>query len=290
MADKHSFLASPSATRAVLHRHGHEARYSMGQNFLVDDHVIGRILALADLAPDDVVLEVGPGIGTLTVALLDTARHVVAIEHDAALVPILADTTSEWAPSFSLVHADALKVDEEVIRDALPEGVPLPTRFVANLPYNVAATVILSFFQEFPWIEEATVMVQSEVADRICAAPDNKTYGAYTVKLSLYAEVAGRFHVGPGSFFPAPRVDSSVVKLVRRTDGEDPGVSLGWVATVVDAAFSQRRKTIRNAMKGSGFEAEALDAALAAAGIDPRVRAEVLSRGDFIRLAAASRP
>ena len=181
----HSRLASVGATRSTLEEFGLAAKYALGQNFLVNDVVVGRIVAMAGLEPDDVVLEVGPGIGTLTLALVQEAARVVSIEMDSALEPVLDAHTADY-PNFRYLMGDALRVSPERIVEAA--GAP-PTHFVANLPYNVAATIILDFFEKMPDLERAVVMVQKEVADRISAQPGSKDYGAYTVKLSLFAQV-----------------------------------------------------------------------------------------------------
>jgi 16S rRNA (adenine1518-N6/adenine1519-N6)-dimethyltransferase len=276
----HSPLATPKATIAVLARHGLATKKSFGQHFLVDDNVIGRILALAALTPDDVVLEVGPGIGTLTVALCGAADAVVAVERDRDLLPALAETTADCA-GLALVRADALDVTPEQL--AAPHGPP--TTLVANLPYQVAATLVLRFFQELPSLQSATVMVQAEVANRMAAAPGGKEYGAYTVKLRLLARPAGRFTVPRTVFLPPPRVDSAVLRLERLTRPEPPEV-LERAAAVATAAFAQRRKTVRNSLiAASGIRVETIDAALRDAGIDGRRRAETLDVDEYVTLA-----
>lgn len=275
-------LATPSATLAVLERHGLHTKKSLGQHFLIDDHVVSRTLALAALDGTENVVEVGPGIGTLTVALCNAAGSVVAVERDAALLPALAHTTAA-CDRFAVVEADAVKVDPAAV------GAPFgpPTALVANLPYGVAATVVLRFFEIFPSLQQATVMVQSEVADRMAATPGGKEYGSYTVKLRMYAEPAGRFSVARGCFLPPPRVDSSVLRLERRVLSDDPLLS-ARAARVADAAFAQRRKTIRNSLKATlGADVEKIDAALAETGIDGSARAEVLPPEAFIALAVA---
>lgn len=277
-------LATPSATLAVLKRHGLATKKSLGQHFLVDDNVVGRILTLADLASDDVVLEVGPGIGTLTVALCAASGAVVAVERDADLLPVLDETTSE-CPRLAVVRADALHVTAEEL--AAPFGPP--SAFVANLPYQVAATVVLRFFEELPSLRSATVMVQAEVADRMAAEPGSKDYGAYTVKLRLLARPAGRFRVPPGVFLPPPRVDSAVLRLERAPRPEAPEL-LALAAEVASAGFAQRRKTLRNSLLAAGrWGREQVDLALDTAGIEGGRRAETLSVEEFIRLASAMR-
>lgn len=302
-----SWLANQRATKETLERFGLATKYRLGQNFLVQDHVIEKIVQLAEVQPTDIVVEVGPGLGTLTVALLDNARAVCSLEADSELEQVLAVTCKEPHPdSFALVMGDALAITPQKLAEAysaLPAvtqsaapSVPMPTKFVSNLPYQVAATLILKFFQELSSLERAVVMVQAEVADRISAKPSTKAYGAYTAKLSLFAQVTGRFEVGPGNFMPPPRVNSAVVRL-DRTQARNPVTSkllseeeLLHTMRVIDAAFAQRRKTIRNSMSASGFDKDKLDQAFLATGIAPTARAEVLTSQDFICLAAALEP
>ncbi len=276
-------LASAAATRELLEAFGLATKHRLGQNFLIDNHVIERICALAEVAPDERVLEVGPGIGTLTLALLQEAGKVVSIEADLELEQVLWSHSVEH-PNFAFIMGDALKVDPARVAEAAGGE---PTVFVANLPYNVAATIILQFFEQMPALERAIVMVQKEVADRIAAEPGNKTYGGYTAKLGLYGHVTGRFEVPPRCFMPAPHVDSAVVRIERVGEPLPDCLAAADVAHAIDAAFAQRRKTIRNSMSANGFEKDALDAAFAEAGISPTARAETLSTADFVRLAAA---
>ena len=289
-------LANPTATRALLDEFGLATKHRFGQNFLIDNHVIERIMELAELGADDRVLEVGPGIGTLTLALVAEAGRVVSIEMDAELEPVLAAHARAHG-NFRYLMGDALKVDPALIAEAAGGE---PAVMVANLPYNVAATIILSFFERMPALERAVVMVQKEVADRIAAVPGTKAYGAYTVKLSLLAGVTGRFEVPPRCFMPAPHVDSAVIRLERRArpapdepaecqgrPGED-GTDGAFTARVVDAAFAQRRKTIRNSMAASGvWGKELLDEAYASCGIAPTCRAETLDLARFVELTRA---
>ena len=274
-------LANPGATRALLEAYGLATKHSLGQNFLVNNAVIKKIMALAELSPDGRVLEVGPGIGTLTLALLAEAGRVVSVEMDRELEPVLSAHAAAH-PNFSFIMGDALRVPAEKIAEAAGGS---PTALVSNLPYNVAATIILAFMQGMPELRRAVVMVQAEVADRICAAPGNRTYGAYTAKLALLGRVTGRFEVGPGNFMPPPHVNSAVVRIDRA-----PLVApelVAPVSAVIDAAFAQRRKTIRNSMSATGYDRGALDAAFAACGISPTCRAETLSPEDFVRLCEA---
>ena len=325
-------LANPTATREMLERFGLATKHRLGQNFLVDDHVIAHILELAKLSEDTRVVEVGPGIGTLTLGMLPHAASVVSIEADRTLEPVLADLAHEFA-SFSFVMGDALKVSWDEVcdvsaganaegassagadaegasdvgtagasgegtaeKDAAPVAATAaanePNILVANLPYNVAATIILKYLSEHPALDAAVVMVQAEVADRICAAPGTKAYGAYTAKLALYGRVTGRFEVPPTCFMPAPHVNSAVVRIDRaQTCGEagEPldAAALERTCAVIDAAFAQRRKTIRNSMAARGFDKAALDAAFATCDIAPTTRAETLAAADFVHLSSA---
>lgn len=278
----HSPLATPSATRAVLDEHGLTTKKSLGQHFLIDDNIVGRILSLADPAPSEVVLEVGPGIGTLTVALLARGADVVAVERDDDLLSVLADTTRPWADRFALVHADAVSVDVDGLH-TVRGG--MPTALVANLPYAVAATVVLRLFQELESLSAATVMVQAEVADRMAASPGTKDYGAYTVKLRLLARPAGRFSVPRTAFMPPPRVDSAVIRLERAPLSDDPG-AIARASHVARSAFAQRRKTIRNSMRATlGVDGALIDQALERAGVAPTARGETLSPETYLLLA-----
>lgn len=285
-------LANPTATREMLEAFGLATKHRLGQNFLVDNHVIERIMALADLSGSERVLEVGPGIGTLTLALLQEAAHVTSIEMDSELEQVLAAHAMDH-DNFSFIMGDALAVPPTAIAEASGGE---PTMLVANLPYNVAATIILQFFQTMPSLTRAVVMVQKEVADRIAAVAGTKAYGAYTVKLSLHGEVTGRFEVPPRCFMPPPHVDSAVVRIDRVDalacaglaclESDYAPIDAACVSRVVDAAFAQRRKTIRNSMSSNGFDKAALDVAFEACGIAPTARAEALTTDEFIKLAA----
>jgi 16S rRNA (adenine1518-N6/adenine1519-N6)-dimethyltransferase len=275
-------LANPSTTRAVLERHGLGLKKSLGQHFLIDDNIVGRIISLAALDASTPVLEVGPGIGTLTASLCAVSGSVTAVERDRDLLPALEELAAP-CPSLRVVHADAVTVPLQDLDSPLGP----PTAFVANLPYAVAATVVLRFFGELPSLRSATVMVQAEVADRMAASPGTKAYGSYTVKLRLLAQPAGRFAVPRTCFVPPPRVDSAVLRLERVTRPESPAVLLA-TARLADAAFAQRRKTLRNSLiAASGHSAVEIDAALQATGCDGRRRAETLTPDEFVALASA---
>ena len=284
-----SWLADPHETREVLDRFGLATKHRLGQNFLVDDRVVARILDLAQVGENDVVLEVGPGIGTLTVALLARASAVCSIEADRELEGVLAETCSRCPGRLALVMGDALRVGENDVRAALADaGVDAaPRLFVSNLPYQVATAVIMRVLSEAPSVERLVVMVQAEVADRILASPGSREYGAYTVRLALYGQVTGRFEVAPSCFTPQPRVNSAVVRIDRLADQPLSADELSATTAVIGAAFAQRRKTIRNSMSSSGYGRAELDAAFSACGIDPTARAETLAPEQYVSLASA---
>lgn len=255
---------------------------TLGQNFVHDANTVRRIVAASGVGADDRVLEVGPGLGSLTLALLAVAGEVVAVEIDPVLAQRLPQTISEFAPAqrdqFRVVTADAMRV----------RGTDLPTTptaLVANLPYNVAVPVLLHLMAEIPTITTALVMVQAEVADRLAAEPGSKIYGVPSVKARYYGDVSRAGAVGRNVFWPEPKVESGLVRITRTDTYPDDAELRRRVFTVVDAAFAQRRKTLRAALAvwaGSPVEAERR---LRAADIDPSARGERLGVADFVRLA-----
>ena len=254
-----------------------------GQNFVHDANTVRRIVAAAQLSPDDVVLEIGPGLGSLTLGLLEAAAWVHAIEIDDRLARRLPFTVAERRPGdedqLTVIDADALRVAE------LPG--PPPTAVVANLPYNVSVPVLLHVLATFPTIRHGLVMVQAEVADRLVAPPGSKVYGVPSVKLAWYCSARRVGSVPPAVFWPVPNVDSGLVRLERR-DPPATAARREQVFALVDAAFAQRRKMLRSALAGRfGSSARAVEA-LVAAGIDPQARGEVLAVQDFARLAAVA--
>ena len=255
---------------------------SRGQNFVVDANTVRRIVRAAGLFPGDVVVEVGPGLGSLTLALLDAVQRVVAIEIDPLLAGQLPATVAERRPDLAdrleVVLADAMQVRE------LPG--PPPTALVANLPYNVSVPVLLHLLERVPTLRSGLVMVQAEVAERLAAGPGSKIYGVPSVKAAWYAEVRRAGNVSRSVFWPVPGVDSGLVHLQRR----DPPASQAGRAAVfacVDAAFAQRRKTLRAALAGWAGSAQAAEQVLRSAGIDPGARGEVLDVQAFTALADA---
>jgi 16S rRNA (adenine1518-N6/adenine1519-N6)-dimethyltransferase len=281
-------LLGPAEVRELAARLGIRPTKTLGQNFVIDANTVRRIVRAAELAADDVVIEVGPGLGSLTLALLERARRVVAVEIDPVLAGQLPHTVRERAPEqaerLEVVHADALRIT----------GVPgpAPTALVANLPYNVAVPVVLHLLATFPSLRHGLVMVQAEVADRLVARPGNKVYGVPSVKLAWYADARRAGPVGRAVFWPVPNVDSGLVAFTRHeeartgSDGEmTRQVPRKEVFAVVDAAFAQRRKTLRAALSGWAGSADAAERALRAAGVDPRARGEALDVAAFARIA-----
>lgn len=254
-----------------------------GQNFVHDANTVRRIVAASGVGPTDVVLEIGPGLGSLTLGLLEVAAQVVAIEIEDSLATRLPITVASRLPDRSaalqVIKADALKVD------SLPD--PQPTAVVANLPYNVSVPVLLHVLANFPSIRSGLVMVQSEVADRLVAAPGSKVYGIPSAKLAWYCAARRVGSVPPTVFWPVPNVDSGLVSLTRREPPTTPA-NRAEVFAVVDAAFSQRRKMLRSALASRFGSAAAAADVLEAAGVDPQARGEVLRIEDFARIAAVS--
>jgi 16S rRNA (adenine1518-N6/adenine1519-N6)-dimethyltransferase len=274
-------LLGPSEIRQIAGRLGIRPAKRLGQNFVTDAGTVTRITALAGLDPADVVLEVGPGFGSLTLPLLAAAGRVIAVEVDRALAEELPRTVASHAPGLAgrlrVVTADAARV-----RD-LP-GEP-PTALVANLPYNVAVPVVLHLLATVPSLRHGLVMVQAEVADRMSAPPGSRTYGVPSVKLAWFAEVRRAGQVPRSVFWPVPRVDSGLVALTRRDP--PPGADREEVFAVVDAAFAQRRKTLRAALAPWAGSPAAAEQVLRKAGIDPALRGESLGVTEFARIAAA---
>ncbi len=275
-------LLGPAEVRALAHELGLRPTKRLGQNFVHDPNTVRRIVRAAEVTAEDVVLEVGPGLGSLTLALLPAVAAVHAVEIDPVLAGQLPGTVAERAPALAdrlTVHtADAL-----TLRAAdLPA--PAPTAIVANLPYNVGVPVVLHLLAELPTLRRGLVMVQSEVAERLAARPGSKAYGVPSAKLAWFAEARRAGPVPRAVFWPVPGVDSGLLAFDRR---DPPPGDRGAVFTVIDAAFGQRRKALRAALSGWAGGPDAAEQALGAAGIDPRERAERLAVTDFARLAAA---
>ncbi|MEU9824515.1 16S rRNA (adenine(1518)-N(6)/adenine(1519)-N(6))-dimethyltransferase RsmA [Micromonospora chersina] len=278
-------LLGPAEIRELAARLGVSPTKKLGQNFVHDPNTVRRIVTTAGLAPDDVALEVGPGLGSLTLALLPVAAHVHAVELDPTLAAALPETAARFAGPDAArltVHpGDALRVTAGELAD------PAPTALVANLPYNVAVPVVLHLLADLPTLRHGLVMVQKEVADRLVAGPGSKVYGIPSVKLAWYARSRAAGKVPPNVFWPVPNVDSGLVAFTRR---EPPraDVPRQAVFAVVDAAFAQRRKTLRAALAGWAGGADRAAAALTAAGVDPGARGESLTVEQFAAIAASA--
>ncbi len=278
-------LLGGSAVRDLADRLDLRPTKQRGQNFVVDANTVRRIVRAAGVTADDVVLEIGPGLGSLTLALLERVRHVTAIEVDDTLAAALPATLMEFAPEraadVEVVHADAMRVTE------LPG--PAPTAMVANLPYNVAVPVLLHLLGAIESLRHGLVMVQAEVADRLTAAPGSRVYGVPSVKTAWHAEARPAGRVGGQVFWPPPRVESGLVAWSRR-DPPPHRVGRDRVFAVIDAAFAQRRKMLRSALAGLAGGAAAAESALRAAGVSPSARGEELDVAAFARIADALGP
>jgi 16S rRNA (adenine1518-N6/adenine1519-N6)-dimethyltransferase len=282
MTSAGSSMLGPAEVRQLAARLGVRPTKQRGQNFVIDPNTVRRIVREAGLHADDVVVEVGPGLGSLTLALLGGVARVVAIEIDPVLAAALPETLTTYAPTLAdrcqVLQADALRID------AVPG--PPPTALVANLPYNVSVPVLLHLLALLPSLERGLVMVQSEVADRLAAGPGSKVYGVPSVKAAWYADVRRAGTVGRNVFWPAPNVDSGLVAWTRR----EPPVTTATreqVFAVVDAAFAQRRKGLRGALRTLAGSIETASDALESVGIDPLARGESLTVEQFARIAEA---
>ncbi len=253
----------------------------LGQNFVIDANTVRRIVRVAEVAEGDIVVEVGPGLGSLTLGLLEAGARVVAVEIDGRLAAQLPVTVQQLAPSaadrLTVVHQDALAVSD------LPES---PVRLVANLPYNVSVPVLLHFLETFPTLLSGVVMVQAEVGHRIAAGPGSKVYGAPSVKAAWYGTWRTAGNVSRQIFWPVPNVDSVLVAFDRRAEPRGDEVLRKRTFALVDAAFQQRRKTLRQSLSVVFGDPTSAATALEAAGISPSLRGEQLDLDDFVRLAA----
>ena len=273
-----SGLLGAAEIREIAARIGVNPTKKLGQNFVVDANTCRRIVKSADVVDTDVALEIGPGLGSLTLALLEMAREVVVVEIDERLAAELPHTTArhEFEPArLTVVTQDAMTVD------VLPKE---PTVLVANLPYNISVPVLLRFMEKFPTLRSGVVMVQSEVADRLVASPGSKNYGSPSVKATWWADMSSAGTVGRSIFWPVPNVDSSLVRFVRHPAAGDEALRLKTFH-VIDAAFAQRRKMLRGALSELFGGSAAASDQIIAAGVDPTARGESLLLPDFIRIA-----
>ncbi len=278
-------LVNPQKTIEVIQKNEFAFQKRFGQNFLVDARVLDKIIQSAGVTKEDCVLEVGPGIGTMTQALSEAARQVVAVEIDDHLIPILQETLKE-CPNVKVIHGDILKTDVKAIADEYNEGRPL--HVVANLPYYITTPIIMGLFESGVPLKSITIMVQKEVADRMKAEPGTKDYGALSLAVQYYAEPYLAANVPPNCFIPRPNVGSAVIRLTRH---EQPPVQVAdekLMFRLIRAAFNQRRKTLANSLNNSPelfFPKEQIQEAIAALDVSPSVRGEALSLEQFAQLA-----
>jgi 16S rRNA (adenine1518-N6/adenine1519-N6)-dimethyltransferase len=270
-------LLTPKRVRELLARHGLRPSKALGQHYLADPNTARKVVRLAAVEPGETVLEVGPGLGSLTLALREAGAAVVAVEADPRLLPALAEVLGD-DPLVKVELADALRVD-------LAGLAPQARRLVANLPYSIAATLVLEVLAEVPAIGHLVVMVQREVGERLAAAPGSAAYGAPSAKLAALAEARILAPVSRRVFVPEPHVDSVLLGVVRRAHPAVAGLGHAELARVIDAAFGQRRKTLRNALRGLGLDAAEVEALGRAAGVDLGLRAERLDVAAFAALA-----
>ena len=265
-------LLGAGRVRELLKAHGVRPSRALGQNFVVDPNTIRKTLAIAGVSSSDRVMEIGAGAGSLTVGLAACAPSVVAIERDERLIPLLQEVLAN-VPNVELIHGDALKLDLSRMRTS---------SLVANLPYNIAALLVLKVLEEAPEVQSLTVMTQKEVGERLAAVPGTKSYGATSVLVAFLATARVEAQVSRRAFWPVPRVDSVIVRIARRPEPSDSPREIFF--KVVKAAFSQRRKTLRNSLADLAGSGETAEKILRSAGIEPSLRAEMLSADDFLRL------
>ena len=278
-------LGNPQETIAVLQRYGFNFQKKYGQNFLIDTHVLDKIIGAAEIGKDDFVLEIGPGIGTMTQYLAEAAREVVAVEIDTKLIPILEDTLKEY-DNVTVLNEDILKVDIRKIAEEKNGGKPI--KVVANLPYYITTPIIMGLFEKHVPLESITVMVQKEVADRMQVGPGTKDYGALSLAVQYYAEPYIVANVPPNCFMPRPSVSSAVIRLTRHKEMPVQVKDENLMFQLIRASFNQRRKTLANGLKNSPelqFSKEEIETAIASLGKGASVRGEALTLEEFAKLA-----
>lgn len=279
-----AYLGNPQETIAVLQKYGFNFQKKFGQNFLIDTHVLDKIIAAAEIGPDDFVLEIGPGIGTMTQYLCEAAREVVAVEIDKNLLPILEDTLSEY-DNVTVINDDILKVDLNALAQEKNGGKPI--KVVANLPYYITTPIIMGLFEKEVPVESITVMVQKEVADRMQVGPGTKDYGALSLAVQYYAKPYIVANVPPNCFMPRPAVGSAVIRLTKYAERPVQVKDPKFMFRLIRASFNQRRKTLQNGLHNSSelsLSKEAVVEALESMGLSASVRGEKLSLEEFARL------
>ena len=277
-------LGNPQETIAVLQRYGFNFQKKYGQNFLIDTHVLDKIIGAAQIGPDDFVLEIGPGIGTMTQYLAEAAREVVAVEIDTKLIPILQDTLKEY-DNVTVLNEDILKVDIRKIAEEKNGGKPI--KVVANLPYYITTPIIMGLFESEVPLDSITVMVQKEVADLMQVGPGTKDYGALSLAVQYYAEPYIVANVPPNCFIPRPAVGSAVIRLTRYQEKPVKVNDASFMFKIIRASFNQRRKTLQNGLYNSSelrIPKEKTVAALEEMGLTPTIRGEKLSLEEFAQL------
>ncbi|WP_251493171.1 16S rRNA (adenine(1518)-N(6)/adenine(1519)-N(6))-dimethyltransferase RsmA [Otoolea muris] len=277
-------LSSPQNTLEIIRRHGFAFQKKYGQNFLIDSHVLDKIIAAADITPDDMVLEIGPGIGTMTQRLAERARWVAAVEIDANLIPILEETLAGYE-NIKVFHEDILKMDIPKLALDYNEGRPI--KVVANLPYYITTPIIMGLFESGAPVDNITVMVQKEVADRMQSGPGSKEYGALSLAVRYYAQPYLAANVPPNCFIPRPGVGSAVIRLTRHQDPPVETKDRQLMFRLIRASFNQRRKTLLNGLYNSpelGFTKEEIAKAIETLGLPAAVRGEALTLGQFAEL------
>lgn len=280
-------LIYPQNTIAVLKKHHFQFQKRYGQNFLIDPQVLERIIRAAEIGPDDFVLEIGPGIGTMTQALCEAARSVTAVEIDRNLIPILGETLDGYH-NVTVLQEDVLDMDIRQLAEEKNGGKPI--KIVANLPYYITTPIVLKLLESEVPLQSITIMVQREVAERMCAAPGTKDYGALTLAIRYYTEPEIRCFVPPNCFMPRPKVGSAVVRLTRHETPSVETKDVPQLFKLIRASFNQRRKTLQNGIANSpdfSLSREEIASCIASCGFSPTVRGETLTLEEFARLSDA---
>lgn len=279
-----AYLGTPTATKEIINKYSFAFQKKFGQNFLIDSNILENIVGAAEITKDDFVLEIGPGIGTMTQYLCEAAGHVVAVEIDKMLIPILEDTLSEY-DNVEVINQDVLKVDIKSLAEEKNGGKPI--KVVANLPYYITTPIIMGLFESGVPIESITIMVQKEVAERMQTGPGSKDYGALSLAVQYYAEAKVMLTVSAQCFMPKPNVDSAVIKLTRH---RMPAVEVRdekLMFQIIRASFNQRRKTLVNGLKNSPelkYSKEQIVGAITAIGKSENIRGEALTLEEFAAL------
>lgn len=277
-------LGNPKNTIEVIQKYGFAFQKKFGQNFLIDPHVLEKIIASAGVTKDDMVLEIGPGIGTMTQYLAESARRVIAVEIDNNLIPILQETLKDY-DNVTVIHNDILKVDIAELAEKYNGGRPI--KVVANLPYYITTPIIMGLFESHVPIDNITVMVQKEVADRMQEGPGSKNYGALSLAVQYYAEPYIVANVPPNCFIPRPSVGSAVIRLTRHKDAPVQTKDEQMMFRLIRASFNQRRKTLQNGLNNASdlhFTKEQIASAIESMGLPPAVRGETLTLEQFAKL------